>query len=228
MSRKARHNGKVRARILAAASGVFCSSGYCGASIKRIVGAAGLTRGAFYAHFGSKAALFGAVLREGDPVTRALRERSGQVQGALWIGFRHILRACLDPERGARLRQDWVLPVLLREVDAVGQGARAAWTDGIDDLVTEAMRGAPSGVARDALHEALMGVLAAVSGAHGMGRAANPLLHEAGEAFGRKLDAWTDPAPGTTGSVPDRVPVRLLEHVEDDRARMNLGLVNRA
>jgi len=51
-----------RARILEAAAQVFAEDGYAGASMARILAAAGATKGGFYFHFASKEALAVAVV----------------------------------------------------------------------------------------------------------------------------------------------------------------------
>lgn len=51
-----------RLKLLTSASRVFAEKGYSGASIEQISDAAGLSRGAFYAHFEDKNELFLAVL----------------------------------------------------------------------------------------------------------------------------------------------------------------------
>lgn len=53
---------ETRKRVLASAAAVFAQKGYDGASIAEIAGAAGVTGGAIYAHFPSKATLFAATL----------------------------------------------------------------------------------------------------------------------------------------------------------------------
>lgn len=58
----AEHKEQSRERILEAARSLFRSSGFEGASIDQVTAAAGLTRGAFYAHFDSKEDLVGAVM----------------------------------------------------------------------------------------------------------------------------------------------------------------------
>jgi AcrR family transcriptional regulator len=54
----------VRARLLAAARTVFLREGYHGASLDEVVRIAGLTKGAVYSRFASKAELFLALLEE--------------------------------------------------------------------------------------------------------------------------------------------------------------------
>lgn len=56
---------QTRARILGAASQSFRSSGYAGTGVDGIAKAAGVTSGAFYAHFGSKDGAFEAALASG-------------------------------------------------------------------------------------------------------------------------------------------------------------------
>jgi AcrR family transcriptional regulator len=53
-----------RAAILAAARDVFTAEGYRAATVDGIAAAAGFTKGAFYRHFGSKAAAYAAVLED--------------------------------------------------------------------------------------------------------------------------------------------------------------------
>src|SRR5436305_12236613 len=53
-----------RARLLAAARKVFAAKGYAGAAVDDVALEAGLTKGAVYAHFRTKEALFLALLRE--------------------------------------------------------------------------------------------------------------------------------------------------------------------
>lgn len=60
-------------RILEAASQNFRSNGYAGIGVDGIAKAAGVTSGAFYAHFGSKKAAFSAALAVGlDEVIEAI------------------------------------------------------------------------------------------------------------------------------------------------------------
>jgi TetR/AcrR family transcriptional repressor of nem operon len=56
---------RTRVRILDAASQSFRSSGYAGTGVDGIAKAAGVTSGAFYAHFGSKDGAFEAALATG-------------------------------------------------------------------------------------------------------------------------------------------------------------------
>ena len=66
-----------RERLLDAADRAFAEEGFAGASLDRIAGAAGLTRGAIYSNFVDKPDLFVAVLE------RRLERRSAEIGDAL-------------------------------------------------------------------------------------------------------------------------------------------------
>lgn len=77
------HTARVRAEIFQHAARLFRLRGYDGTSIDDIMLAAGLTRGAFYAHFESKGDLFAEVIRAGDGLLRKLRATDATVAAAL-------------------------------------------------------------------------------------------------------------------------------------------------
>lgn len=58
------HKARTRARIVAAARRLFKRHGFEGVGIDTIMGETGLTRGGFYAHFGSKEELFREVFTD--------------------------------------------------------------------------------------------------------------------------------------------------------------------
>jgi TetR/AcrR family transcriptional repressor of nem operon len=74
---------RVRTEIFEHAGRLFRLRGYAGTSIDDIMLAAGLTRGAFYAHFESKEELFAEVVRAGDGLLRKLRAADTTVGGAI-------------------------------------------------------------------------------------------------------------------------------------------------
>ena len=68
-----------RERILAAAHRLFAARGYEAVSIDEVMAEAGLTRGAFYAHFESKAALYAEALLSGPRrLHQAWRKKTGR------------------------------------------------------------------------------------------------------------------------------------------------------
>ena len=62
--RRADRKAQTRARLLDAAARVFAAKGYRGASVDDVADTAGLTKGAVYAHFRTKEALYLALVRE--------------------------------------------------------------------------------------------------------------------------------------------------------------------
>ncbi|MCW8931242.1 MAG: TetR/AcrR family transcriptional regulator [Gammaproteobacteria bacterium] len=76
---------KTRQMMLDAASQSFRSNGYTGIGVDGIAKAAGVTSGAFYAHFGSKNKAFNAVLDVGlDEVIEAI-PKIQQEAGSQWV-----------------------------------------------------------------------------------------------------------------------------------------------
>lgn len=77
---------QTRARIMDAASQSFRSRGYAGTGVDGIAKAAGVTSGAFYAHFGSKDGAFEAALATGmDEVIVSIPNFQKKF-GADWVG----------------------------------------------------------------------------------------------------------------------------------------------
>ncbi len=77
---------QTHARILDAASQSFRSSGYAGTGVDGIAKAAGVTSGAFYAHFGSKDGAFEAALAAGmDEVIESIPNLQREF-GLDWVG----------------------------------------------------------------------------------------------------------------------------------------------
>lgn len=93
-----------RARLLSSAAKVFARRGYDGASIAEITSEAGLTSGAVYAHYESKAELFVATLRSHGE--RELDRMLGQSEPANLLDLMAVIAATFDrrdPEEGSLL-----------------------------------------------------------------------------------------------------------------------------
>lgn len=85
MGRMPTKREQTRGRMLDAAGRFFRSKGYAGIGVDGIAGAAGVTSGAFYAHFGSKDEAFKAALGAGlDEVIDAI-PKYRQEFGAGWV-----------------------------------------------------------------------------------------------------------------------------------------------
>ena len=75
MAVKRRERGDSRGRVFAAAATEFAAHGYAGANMDRVARAARLNKAMIYYHFGSKAALYRAILVDMfDDVGRRVRE----------------------------------------------------------------------------------------------------------------------------------------------------------
>jgi TetR/AcrR family transcriptional repressor of nem operon len=122
---------------------------------------AGLTRGAFYAHFASKSDLFCAVLDCEDLVFRLLEGRSAATPDALWIGMAHIFNRVLDPDHHALIEAHWGLPAFACDVAIADPDARAAYDTGYAALFAEICRGQPL-----QSHDRLRSVLSLMVGAY--------------------------------------------------------------
>ena len=165
MSRKARHNARIRARILGAAGAAFRASGYAGARIDDIMAAAGLTRGAFYAHFTSKSALWTAVFEEDDLLLKLLRQRSTAAPDALARGALHIFAAILDPRHLASVRTGWGLPYLAPERPAPGRAGERGGGEGFAALTAATLEELARGSGQSAGAPGFAAALAQATGA---------------------------------------------------------------
>src|SRR6185369_2760765 len=74
---------RIRAELFGHAGRLFRLRGYTGTNIDDIMLAAGLTRGAFYAHFRSKDALFAEIVSRGTSLLTRLR--GGQAKAVLKV-----------------------------------------------------------------------------------------------------------------------------------------------
>lgn len=106
MQRKTKHDLRsetTRNRLVQAARELFAARGYAAVATEEIVAAAGVTRGALYHQFSTKADLFAAVA---EAVEAEIAERvaagagadAGDPLGELRTGIRLFLEVCAEPE----------------------------------------------------------------------------------------------------------------------------------
>jgi AcrR family transcriptional regulator len=150
---------QTRSELLAAAARVFALKGYDGASIADITAEAGLSSGAVYAHYSSKAELFVAVLRaHGQRQYRELlgRQSAGTIAdfltaagstydrrrpGDAALMIEAIVAAKRDPEVGA-LVASWLnsgeelLAASIKEAQAAGTLDDSVQAEAIGRLAT--------------------------------------------------------------------------------------------
>jgi TetR/AcrR family transcriptional repressor of nem operon len=131
------HKTRTRARILQAAGRLFRRHGYRGVGIDRIMAGARLTRGAFYAHFRSKEALFAAVVDEGTDFVARLREARGGGATESAEGACAVVSAYLDPANRDKVARGCTLATLTQDVARTGPSAKAAYARRIRELAGE-------------------------------------------------------------------------------------------
>lgn len=144
LTRKAR----TRAEIFDHAARLFRLRGYGGTNIDDIMLAAGLTRGAFYAHFASKEDLFAEVVRAGHGLLA--RTRAAGPQAAL--------DAYLDRDDLAANALACTLAALPSDVARAPLAARLAYASALHGLIGELARNRPRSLDADATVAAILAV----------------------------------------------------------------------
>lgn len=129
MPKDASGNGDVRERLLDAGGKSFRTGGYGGAGIDGLAKAAGLTSGAFYANFGSKADAFESVIAAGfEPLlagVRAFQEKHGRS----WVG--PFVDFYLGERQEAELCDACVLPTLSIDVARARESTRDVYQEAL-------------------------------------------------------------------------------------------------
>lgn len=97
------HKARTRARILTQARRLFAAQGYAHTTIEQVMLAAGLTRGGFYAHFHSKAALYREALTVAVAPDAELPRAPVAGEGERWL--EGLLQACLAGGDAAAARE---------------------------------------------------------------------------------------------------------------------------
>ncbi|MEZ4227323.1 MAG: helix-turn-helix domain-containing protein [Polyangiaceae bacterium] len=150
-SRKAAHNQKIRAALLEAAARLFREHGVAGAGIDAICSRAGLTRGAFYAHFSSKEALLDEVLADMHPLLVRLRRLGGGDRAGLAGQF----QAYLDPGNLREVMVGCTLVALTGETARLPEKLRASFGAARERILDEMVRVAGEESDRQLLDAAL-------------------------------------------------------------------------
>ena len=87
------HKAKSRQRILASAYKLFSTKGYDNVSINEIMADAGLTRGAFYAHFENKSKLYHEAIIYAAANSKITRRKPAKIDAETWV--RELIRGYL-------------------------------------------------------------------------------------------------------------------------------------
>ena len=121
---------RTRAEILQQAARLFRLRGYQGTNIDDVMLAAGLTRGAFYAHFKAKDELFAEIVGGGTSLLTRLR--AGERDA--------VLKAYLDKAELAATVQSCNLAGLAGDVARAPLGARLAYANVLQAAIGELAR----------------------------------------------------------------------------------------
>ncbi|MBN9686757.1 MULTISPECIES: TetR/AcrR family transcriptional regulator [unclassified Corallococcus] len=139
----AEHKQATHARILAAAEKLFRAEGFSGASVERVMRAAGLTVGGFYAHFTSKESLLAESLRAFMSARRTpwLAGLEGMRGPAFLERFAMRYLKQFDRDTGDTT---CMMPSLLSDLTRAAPEVQAAFAQGLEDLVGQAQTHLPA------------------------------------------------------------------------------------
>lgn len=186
------HKSETRRRIIETAGRRFKQDGIDGSGVSTLMKDAGLTNGAFYAHFASK----------DDLVTTAIADQlKVQAESVVALaapgraGLEQIVRGYLSPQHRESLGDGCPNAALLDEIGRCTESTRQAYTDGVLILVEGiAARIAPEAPASARMKAlSLLGMVAGtlqLSRALTDSRLANELLDQGVDNALALLDSW--------------------------------------
>jgi TetR/AcrR family transcriptional repressor of nem operon len=128
-------------KILAAAERGFRLAGYGGAGVDGLAQDAGVTSGAFYKHFPSKAAAFEATIVSGLNYFQKFLESCIADPGKDWLVA--VVDYYLSQEHRSNLAGSCVVPSLSSEVCRGGEQLRSVYQHGIEQIVATLEKGMP-------------------------------------------------------------------------------------
>ncbi|MEM7217053.1 MAG: TetR/AcrR family transcriptional regulator [Pseudomonadota bacterium] len=148
------HKRQTRNRLVEAAARLFRRHGYDGVGIDQLCAGAGLTRGAFYAHFPSKAGLLAAVLDGAHDLLERLRTRPAETPQQLARGARQVVMDYLHGPNREAVLGGCSFAALAMDTVRGDEAAQAAYAAAVESVIAELGRGqaAPD---RDAARAAL-------------------------------------------------------------------------
>lgn len=173
MKKSREETARTRERILRSASRAFRSGGFGGVSVKDLMNEAGLTHGAFYAHFPSKDVLMGEACAD------AFKERAEGFHAMLDANpgneLDTFVRYYLRPEHVSRPELGCPVPSLAGEAARGPDEVKQVFTRGVSRMLERLQRAIPGD---DAEREAIA-FLAEAVGAIVLARAvSDPDLQE--------------------------------------------------
>jgi TetR/AcrR family transcriptional repressor of nem operon len=159
---------QTRERILQGAGRTFRSQGYGGAGVDGLVKAAGMTSGAFYAYFKSKAEAFRATVVIGMQQLEFGIRHFREQHGARWI--ERFAAFYMSERRTCDLGESCALQSLTSEVARADDATRQAYEKELLAVLDAAAEGMPSTSAKARRAEAIA-LMALLSGGVSMARA---------------------------------------------------------
>jgi AcrR family transcriptional regulator len=147
---------QTRAQLLAAAGRGFRTHGFGGVGVDGVAKSAGVTSGAFYAHFSSKAEIFRAALVKGLDDLRGGLGFYQRKYGAGWL--RRFAPWYLNAERRADLPGSCALATLTLEAARADEATRDVYAESLNAIVKELQAGLP-GSRREADAWAILALL---------------------------------------------------------------------
>jgi TetR/AcrR family transcriptional regulator, transcriptional repressor for nem operon len=136
------HKGATRKRIVEVASKRFRREGVAAVGVASLMSDAGLTRGGFYAHFGSKEELFREAVKS---ALDRMREELGRAATADGGGLEAILRVYLGLRYRDRPERGCAAASLAPEIARHSHSTRAAFTQEFDAIIEVIVQQLPAG-----------------------------------------------------------------------------------
>ncbi|MEW7007471.1 TetR/AcrR family transcriptional regulator [Lentilitoribacter sp. EG35] len=137
----AENKEKIRKGILQGAADLFRKHGVDDVNLDQVMAAASLTRGAFYAHFKSKNALFAAVVEDQHPLLRMLIARKGQTADELWADMLTIFGGYMSPQYHEQIFASCTLAALQGDVTRAKPEIKQAYEGVWKQVMSEMVRG---------------------------------------------------------------------------------------
>ncbi|MEM6694581.1 MAG: TetR/AcrR family transcriptional regulator [Pseudomonadota bacterium] len=132
---------KITARIRSGAAQVFREQGFAAVNLDALMKQAGLTRGAFYAHYRSKSALLSDVLRHEHPLLRMLEARDGTSGPELSAQMAAIFAHYLEPKNLSEVFAGCTLAALTGDATRADADAKAAYGAAFEAICQQMARG---------------------------------------------------------------------------------------
>lgn len=166
------HTARTRKRIVEAAAEHFKSDGYESARIDDVMATAGLTRGGFYAHFGSKEKLFAAAVERTFVRMREFLDMHLSNQaGPDW--FRKATNFCLSRVHRDNMIEGCPLASISVDVSRAGDDVRSVYSQGVRDMTEYFMNFADEDLPDEEKELQAFGMMSVMVGAVTMARSVN-------------------------------------------------------